>query len=357
MVNLSNITFGAELEIPDWNIPKYEAELLKTGATRDLLDYTIINSSGVANDPKLNFCIFGGEINTKPTATIAEQVKHIGDILNAIGPHSSNHSQNLHLHIRIPELKGSIEHLKKFTSWLYLNQEAFCNRFILPEIERQSNFLEIFNPEDNALRRQFYQRRKQSRMRKIYPYEFQQTSAGTDFESWYNGWFAKNKTTGKRINHTIHRQYINLTSLHSNNTIEFRFFSHEDNLTKIENAFNLCLTTIEAILNNTPAYEIPDFDLPQGGLFNPKLEKIAKLTKQKNGCTQKDKEIIEHNLKVLIRDGIISQEDLGVELSGEIPTGDLLTKPKPTPCGTRKALDKSNEKKAERGDISLPEIW
>ena len=40
-------------------------------------DNTIVNSNGVANDPLGKLCKYGGEINTKPTSTVEEQVEII----------------------------------------------------------------------------------------------------------------------------------------------------------------------------------------------------------------------------------------------------------------------------------------
>lgn len=347
-------TYGAELEIPDWNCKKYTQELEKTGASRNLDDYTIINSSGVSNDPSLKSCIFGGEINTKPTDSIQSQIQHISDVLNAIGNYGVNHSQNLHLHIRIPGLYQNPDLLKKFSLWIYEYQEVYCKRFIYPELENQTGFNPGETEEFALLRRKFHNRRKQSRMRILYPYEVEGFKKAKSPQEWYNAFFAKNKE-GKNINHTIHRQFINMTALKHTETIEFRFFSFENNLKKLENAFGLVLTTCEAILNDKPATDIPNFDLPRGVVFDPELEKIGKITKLNKGLTKKDYETHIINLKILLRDGIIKESDLGInlyeEFPGDIPEGDLIIPEKKTKTGTNTSIRNSLEKQNIKYDI------
>lgn len=365
-----NYTYGAELEIPDWNCKTKTQELEKTGAKRNLDDTTIINSSGVSNDPSLQTCIYGSEINTMPTDSITSQISHISDVLNSIGDYGVNHSQNLHLHIRVPGLRDNIQLLKQFTLWIYENQEAYSKRFIYPELERQSNLGVIESDEHSQLRRKFHARRKQSRMRYLYPYEIEAVKKAQNYKEWYDSHFAYGKVMQRKLNYTLHRQYINLPQLNATDTIEFRFFSFEDSLEKIRNAFELCEATVAAMISNKPLSWIPDFDLPRGEIFNPWLEKYGQISKVKKEGTKKDFEKHIEYLKYLLRDGIITENDLGVDLyelrPGPVPEGDLEIVKEKCRVGTKESREKWLKKLGitdeeataiQAGNANAPEIW
>ena len=337
-------TYGCELEIPDWNCLKYTGSLEKTGAKRNLLDTTIINSSGVSNDPKLRTCIFGGEINTKPTGTIIEQVQHISDILNSIGPYGVNHSQNLHLHIRIPGLKDNLNLLKQFCNWIYQSQDFIIENVIYPEIERIASLGVIESDEYKKIRKKFYNRRKESRARHYYQFEIDQINSAVDFESWYYGHCSRN-ARGEIFYPSLHRQYISPTQLKQTDTIEFRFFSFENSLEKIRNAFEFCQQCVEFMLNNRPAVELQIPSLPQGAFFDPKLEKYGQITKIKNLSNPKEQV---RRIKYLLRDGIITESDLGLDIYKNYPDpmddGPLVIEYVPAALGTVASRKKWEEK-------------
>ena len=68
--NPDKFTYGCELEFAD--VDRFAK--LPDGCTFDGKDHTIVNSNGIATDPKARTSTIGGEINTKATSTIDEQV-------------------------------------------------------------------------------------------------------------------------------------------------------------------------------------------------------------------------------------------------------------------------------------------
>lgn len=89
-------TYGAELEWPDVDVT---AEL-RPGWKWSSSDYTIVNSDGVANDPRRKLILRGGELNTPPATgpdTLAEEV---AEQWKRSRP-GHNYRSNLHIHVRI----------------------------------------------------------------------------------------------------------------------------------------------------------------------------------------------------------------------------------------------------------------
>jgi hypothetical protein len=121
--NHKDFTFGVELEYADVN----RFNKLPEGAMWNTKDYSIVNSNGIANDPTGELYAFGGEINTKPTNTIEEQVAHIQEINDMLVPKPViNYKCNLHIHIRVPGLKDDLEALKKVMKYIHdFGQQAF----------------------------------------------------------------------------------------------------------------------------------------------------------------------------------------------------------------------------------------
>jgi len=121
--NKKGFTYGVELEYAD----VYRFNNLPKGSSWNDMDNTIVNSTGIANDPKGKLWEFGGEINTKPTKTIKEQIKVIKEINKVLEPKPViNYRCNLHIHIGIKGLNEDLKALKKLLRYIHRYQkEAF----------------------------------------------------------------------------------------------------------------------------------------------------------------------------------------------------------------------------------------
>ena len=75
--NIKDWTYGVELEYGNCD---RRIKDLPDGAKWNSLDNTCVSSTGIANDPQGKLYCFGGEINTRPTFTIDEQVEHIAKV-------------------------------------------------------------------------------------------------------------------------------------------------------------------------------------------------------------------------------------------------------------------------------------
>lgn len=124
-------TYGCELEWPD--VPCTAA--LPDGWDWSSTDYTIVNSDGVANDPKRQLVLYGGELNTSPYASPTELTEAVATQWRRMRP-GHNYRSNLHIHVRIPFLEEEPDLVK---------QVADFTRRSLPAA------LEVLDPLDGLL--------------------------------------------------------------------------------------------------------------------------------------------------------------------------------------------------------------
>lgn len=100
--NPSLWTYGSEYEIADLD----KRLNLPSSLSWDFKDVTVMNSNGVATDPrkdKSRIVQYGGELNTKPCESIDELVS-IFELLKNNYEFTVNNSCNLHNHIFVPDL-------------------------------------------------------------------------------------------------------------------------------------------------------------------------------------------------------------------------------------------------------------
>ncbi len=108
-------TYGCEHELADISLDV----ALPKGYGRDIKDYTIVNSNGIANDPSGKLYRFGGEINTPPTDTIEGQSACLAEIIRQQPSAKVNYRSNLHVHVRCPGLKDDLALLKQVQRYIH----------------------------------------------------------------------------------------------------------------------------------------------------------------------------------------------------------------------------------------------
>jgi hypothetical protein len=208
------LTYGAELEIADCDT----RTVLPEGNTWDMRDWTVVNSDGVWNDPKKLFTPYGGEINTKVTNSrlrALENIARIEDTLKEHGGYTINHSCNLHIHIGIPA--WNLATVKCLVDYVWRNQRAI---FALTPL-----------PNDLKLKR-----RKVSNQHMIPTYirnRIMAAKPGDDVAGMFG-----NTRFG-----------INIKSLYTHGTVEFRQFGMTFDANKMQDAFWLCARIVRDALS------------------------------------------------------------------------------------------------------------
>ena len=130
MISCDGWSYGVELEYGN----SYRFCELPEGASWNDKDNTCVSSTGIANDPDGKLYKYGGEINTKPTYSIEEQIAHIKEINSRLSPSPLvNYRSNLHIHIRVPGLRDDLEACKKLLRYIdKYQQQAFDIVEIIP---------------------------------------------------------------------------------------------------------------------------------------------------------------------------------------------------------------------------------
>lgn len=252
--DLGNMTYGVELEFGNvWrNSP------LPQGAGWSDKDNTCVSSTGIANDPKGVLYEFGGEINTKPTRTINEQLEHIQDILNTLeGPKPIvNYRSNLHIHIRVPGLKDDLQACKKLLGYIHTNQqEAF-------------DIVEKIPVADKNLPKEVYKWAKKRETRRYRSHQYQlpmdrinEMMNAKTVQEFYEG-HAPLTNKGTRMWYFSPRAGINLRQMwEETNTIEFRHFPGTLDIREIRSALLWCSSFLMYALEfgNSPREMYQDF--------------------------------------------------------------------------------------------------
>lgn len=267
---MSSWTFGTELELSDCE----RDTPLPGKSTWDVNDYTIVNSNGVANDPKAILWKFGGEINTEPATSVDAQVEVIAEVLKALRPAPmTNYRSNLHVHIRVPGLAEDLGKLQRILSYTQAHgQQVFDLVDPLPA-----------KPDDAPATKR-WKRRKRSHHYLLTEKCYQRAMSATTLSD-FRAAHAPLDYSGTPMFHLVQRSGVNLLSLWKHQTIEFRHFSLSLNLDELRNAIRWCQVFLEAALGDQPEPKQllwPGAVFPVQPLYDYWLEPRYQATTRKN---------------------------------------------------------------------------
>lgn len=259
-------SYGIELEYGNCD-RKIE---LPDGAKWNFLDNTCVSSTGIANDPQAKLYQYGGEINTKPTNTIDEQIFHIDSINKVLASHGPspivNYRSNLHIHIRVPGLKDDLVTLKKLLKYVNTyQQQAFdiVENIPVPDPKTMS-------PIHYEWANKRYKRRLTSHQHKLPQKRYEAMMLATSPEEFWHE-HAHKDSKGNPAWFQCPRAGINLRQLfEETNTIEFRHFPGTLNSNQMHSAIKWCRDFLNLALNEddvpphtlleTSIYEFPQFE-------------------------------------------------------------------------------------------------
>jgi hypothetical protein len=256
----TSFTYGVELEYGD----SHRFNELPIGAKWNDKDNTCVSTTGIANDPLGLLYEYGGEINTKPTETIEEQIQHIVEINSALQPAPIvNYRSNLHVHVRVPGLKDDLESCKKLLRYINeFQQQAFD---IVETIPIPSKSLLEPVVYEWALKRM-------KRRQKSHQYKLPESRVNAMLNAKTTQEFYEEHaplTEKGRMWFFSPRAGINLRQMwEETNTIEFRHFPGTLNMIEMESCIRWCREFLDAALNTekTPteifwetSYKFPKF--------------------------------------------------------------------------------------------------
>lgn len=257
---------------------------LPEGAKWNTLDNTVVSSTGIANDPKGELYVYGGEINTKPCFTIDDQILHIEEINRALCPAPLvNYRSNLHIHIRVPGLKDDLDSLKKLLRYVDRYQEqAFEIVEQIPVPDRNTLAPEVY---EWALKRM--KRRKKSHQHKLPAKRIEAMLNATTPQEFYEE-HAHRDAKGQPAWFQCPRAGINLRQMfEETNTIEFRHFPGTLNMDEMRSCIQWCYDFLDAALNHEDRSPLEVFN--DGNYTFPKFEEYEYETEQIYQWTNHDK--------------------------------------------------------------------
>ena len=225
---LEGWTYGAEYEFGD--IKRTE---LPEGLSWNTKDYSIVSSTGIANDPKGKAYTLGGEINSRPTSSIGEQLIMFKQLVEQHPEAKLNHRTNLHLHIRVPGLKEDLETLKNVLLYVDKYQEetyALIEPIPAPCFEPSATFAEHRSADKR------YKRRKVSHQYKVPRDRVVKALNANTVEEFFAA-HAPVQADGKPAWGLTTRAGINLLQLKETDTIEFRHFTNTLDVLELECCF------------------------------------------------------------------------------------------------------------------------
>jgi hypothetical protein len=237
-------TCGAEHEWGDIDSRKG----LPEGFGWDRRDFTIVNSNGIAVDPKHISYPFGGEINSRPTSTVNEQLVDFYALLKRFPEATVNHRSNLHVHWRVPGLKEDLQALKKVQRYIHRAMPV-----LLPMIEPiPKPTRACYSSEEEfqgAMRR--YKRRKVSHHRLLTNRFLEAQLAATTVKDFFEAEVPRLKN-GKPGWAISPRLCVNLRQLNETDTVEFRHFPGTLDPHEFELCLNWCQWFLVAALGTEP---------------------------------------------------------------------------------------------------------
>lgn len=259
MIDLKNVTFGAEYEFGDiWRNRELPEGLQWNGK-----DYSIVSSTGIANDPKGLVYARGGEINSDPTATIEEQLEFFEKLLDAKLSPVVNHRSNLHLHVRVPGLSQDLNALKCLLAYIDQHQVAIYNAIEPVPVPVRDDYE---NEESYKGAQKRYKRRKVSHQKQVPAPRVKRALAATTVEQFLAA-HAPITAKGEPAWGLTTRAGINLLQLKETDTVEFRHFTNTLDVAKLTSCFTWVQNFIPMALDGASVeellgaykYEFPEF--------------------------------------------------------------------------------------------------
>ena len=273
--NPADFTYGVELEYAD----VLYGQPLPEGCTWNDKDNTIVNSNGVANDPKGILWKYGGEINTIPTYTVKEQVRIIDEINNMLNPKPTiNYRCNLHIHVRVPNLKDDLEYVKKLYRYIrryYPQAYDLIEQIPIPNPN-------IMTAEEYEGAKKRFKRRKRSHQYFLPEHRAEIMMNAKTTQEFFESHTHKDKN-GNPAWFQTPREGINLRQMwESTNTIEFRHFPGTVNSEEMRSCLTWCREMLNAALNTgePPSVLITNvnYKFPKFEPYDHKLELIYRQT-------------------------------------------------------------------------------
>jgi hypothetical protein len=282
-------TYGAEHEWADFD---KKADLQGVAKHNDK-DYTIVNSNGIANDPKGKLYDRGGEINT--TASNLEGQVACLKRLRAILPDATvNYRSNLHIHVRVPGLREDLTKLKRIQKYIHSHMPTLFP--VIQPIEKP--LLDGMEPHayQGAIKR--YKRMLVSHHYLLPKKRLEEQLAAQTVDEFFRAEVSQSKK-GRALWHLQPRACVNIRQLRETDTIEFRHFFGTLDSGLLRNCLEYCRDFLQSALDEAPVNDLIEkyrgVEFPKCPKYDHRLEVGYQAT-----CHGNSREVIERNIKLIL---------------------------------------------------------
>ena len=274
MYKKEDFTYGVELEYGNCN----RKQKLVDGASWNDKDNTCVSSTGIANDPTGKLYQYGGEINTRPTETIEEQIEHIQKVNACLSPVPIvNYRSNLHIHVRVPGLKDDLNGCKKLLQYIEKHQdEAFKIVEQIPGVNPDQH------PEVVKWEKKREKRRYKSHQYKVPQARVEAMMAANTTQEFFEEHAVL--TEKGRMWYFAPRAGINLRQMwEETETIEFRHFPGTLNMKEMHSCILWCQQFLHYALNDPKVspqdfFKLHEYTFPSFEPYEFKTEQIYQWT-------------------------------------------------------------------------------
>lgn len=254
-------TFGVELEWPDVDT----RTPLPDGWAWSVLDFSIVNSNGTANDPRRKLVRYGGELNSPPYTTPHDMAAATAELWSLLRP-GINYRSNLHIHIRVPGLLEDLAALLRLTSFTRLHLPR-----MIDTLDPLAGLLTGVT--DPAAREGAVKRLKHSKRSRHYfipeARHQRRLAAPTVMDALYAEY--PRHADGSPVWHIGIREAVNVQSLRKHNTVEFRCFAAPTGWRQVLTAAVFARTWLLHAFNEVAPPPVP-IGLPRQLPYDHRLE-------------------------------------------------------------------------------------
>lgn len=285
LLDITGWTFGIEHEFSDWDttVP------LPRGFKRSP-DHTIVNSNGIAAQPNPKSYRYGGEINTPASSSGLMQVEFLEKLLKQYPNITVNHRSNLHVHVRVPGLRVSLQALKQ------------VQRAIHHELPAVIDLIEPIPPGTTAPERKRARRRKVSHHTFLTEQRLNKQLGARTLQDFFE-WEVPQSKTGKPLWHAQPRVCVNLRQLLQTDTVEFRHFPGTLKSQELLVCMFWCAEFLQAALEGEPIKALWERSFSRAAFpkfpeFNLDLEVGYQATAMSNGLSQEE---VRQNIALILQ--------------------------------------------------------
>jgi len=239
-------TFGMEFDCGDFDRHKELPEGSGVWCTDEVATRS---QYGASADPKLQFNMFGGEVQVTPADSETELLDRIDNILIAVMPLDRIlWASTIHIHVRLPKLLERPDLIRDLIKWCSTHWHLFADKLYNMEPTEVNDYY-IWNVGCNKMvKAMVYDEAALLRMDACTSDDL--TEIAKALHNWPKWW--KNEWTDFNSTKQVRRPAVNFSHLRDLGTIEFRCFQATLNREILANIIAFPLRFLEMALTDDP---------------------------------------------------------------------------------------------------------